>query len=46
MVEPVAQLSVFIAIGLGGLWFGEQVRARWAPSALVVLGAALLMLGR
>jgi drug/metabolite transporter (DMT)-like permease len=42
-VEPVAQLSVFIAVGLGGLWFGEPVRARWLPSVLVVLGAALLL---
>jgi drug/metabolite transporter (DMT)-like permease len=46
VVEPVTQLSVFIAIALGGLWFGEPVRTRWIPSALVVLGAALLMLGR
>lgn len=46
VVEPVTQLSVFIAIGLGGLWFHERVRARWLPAALVVCGAALLMLGR
>jgi drug/metabolite transporter (DMT)-like permease len=46
VVEPVTQLSVFIAIALGGLWFGEPVRTRWAPSALMVLGAVLLMLGR
>lgn len=43
IVEPVTQLSVFIAVGLGGLWFGEPVRARWLPSILVVLGAALLL---
>lgn len=42
-VEPVSQLSVFIAVGLGGLWFGEQTRTRWLPSALVVAGAALLL---
>jgi drug/metabolite transporter (DMT)-like permease len=46
VVEPVTQLSVFIAIALGGVWFSEPVRTRWIPSALVVLGAALLMLGR
>jgi drug/metabolite transporter (DMT)-like permease len=46
VVEPVTQLSVFIAVGLGGLWFHEPVRARWLPSALVVLGAALLMASR
>lgn len=43
VVEPVTQLGVFIAIGLGGLWFGEPVRARWLPSAMVVAGAALLL---
>lgn len=42
-IEPVTQLSVFIAVGLGGLWFGEPVKARWLPSALVVLGAVLLL---
>jgi drug/metabolite transporter (DMT)-like permease len=42
-VEPVTQLSVFIAVALGGLWFHEQVRTRWLPSLLVVLGAALLL---
>lgn len=46
VVEPVTQLSVFIAIALGGLWFGEPVRTRWIPGALMVLGAILLMLGR
>lgn len=46
VVEPVTQLSVFIAVALGGWWFHEPVRTRWIPSALVVLGAALLMLGR
>ena len=43
VVEPVTQLSVFIAIAMGGLWFGEQTRTRWLPSALLVLGAALLL---
>jgi drug/metabolite transporter (DMT)-like permease len=42
-VEPVTQLSVFIAVALGGLWFHEPVRTRWLPSLLVVLGAALLL---
>ncbi|GEM_PF-950062 len=44
VVEPVTQLGVFIAIALGGLWFGERVRARWLPAALVVGGAALLLI--
>lgn len=44
VIEPVTQLGVFIAIALGGLWFGEQVRARWLPSAMVVLGACMLLL--
>jgi bacterial/archaeal transporter family protein len=43
VIEPVSQLGVFIAIALGGLWFGEKVRARWVPSAMVVLGAVLLL---
>jgi uncharacterized membrane protein len=42
--EPVSQLSVFISIWLGGRWFGEPVSARWLPAALVVAGAALLVL--
>ena len=45
VVEPVTQLGVFIAIALGGLWFGERVRARWLPAALVVCGAALVLFG-
>jgi len=44
VIEPVTQLGVFIAIGLGALWFGEQVRARLLPSALIVCGAALLLI--
>lgn len=43
VVEPVTQLGVFIAIALGGLWFGEQVRTRWLPAAMVVAGAGLLL---
>jgi len=43
VVEPVTQLGVFIAIAFGGLWFGEPVRARWLPSAMVVAGAVLLL---
>ncbi|MCB1220767.1 MAG: hypothetical protein H7A35_05005 [Planctomycetales bacterium] len=43
VIEPVTQLGVFIAIALGGLWFGEQTRARWLPSAMVVAGAAMLL---
>jgi transporter family protein len=43
VIEPVSQLCVFIAIALGALWFGEQVRTRWLPSAMVVLGAVLLL---
>lgn len=46
VVEPVTQLSVFIAIYMGGLWFGEQTRTRWLPSMLLVIGAALLMWSR
>ena len=44
VIEPVTQLSVFIAVGLGALWFKEPVRARLAASLLVVAGAALLIL--
>ncbi|MBN2081556.1 EamA family transporter [bacterium] len=44
VVEPVTQLGVFIAIALGGLWFNEPVRARWLPAAMVVGGAALLLI--
>jgi len=43
VIEPVSQLGVFIAIGLGGLWFREPIRARWIPSAMVVAGAAMLL---
>ncbi len=43
VVEPVTQLSIFIALFLGGLWFNEPTRTRWLPSALVVVGAALLV---
>ena len=43
VVEPVSQLSLFIAIALGGLWFKENIRARWGGAVLVVVGAALLL---
>lgn len=43
VIEPVTQLGVFIAIALGGLWFGEQTRTRWLPGAMVVAGAAMLL---
>ncbi|MEZ5338231.1 MAG: EamA family transporter [bacterium] len=43
VVEPVTQLSVFIAVWLGGRWFGEQTHTRWLPSALLVVGAVLLL---
>jgi len=44
VAEPISQLSVFISMWLGGRWFGEPVHARWLPAALLVLGAALLVL--
>ena len=44
VVEPVTQLNVFIAVALGGLWFGERVRTRWLPSAMVVAGAVMLLM--
>lgn len=44
VVEPVAQLSVLIAVWLGGRMFGERTGLRWAAAALVIVGAALLML--
>jgi drug/metabolite transporter (DMT)-like permease len=43
VVEPVTQLGVFIAVALGGLWFAEPIRTRWLPSAMVVGGAAMLL---
>jgi uncharacterized membrane protein len=46
VIEPVTQLSVFIAILLGGLWFHEPIRTRWLPAMLVVIGAALVFAGR
>lgn len=45
VIEPVSQLSVFIAIWLGGRMFGERVKARYLPAALVVAGAAMVMWG-
>jgi len=43
-VEPVTQLSVLIAVGLGAWWFREPLRARWLAALLVVAGAVLLLL--
>ncbi len=45
VIEPVSQLSVFIAIWLGGRMFGERVKARYLPAALVVAGAAMVTWG-
>jgi drug/metabolite transporter (DMT)-like permease len=42
VAEPVTQLSVFVSILFGGLWFGENIRARWLPSVLIVVGVVLL----
>ena len=44
-VEPVTQLSVLLAVGLGAWWFREPLRARWAAALLVILGAVLLLAG-
>jgi uncharacterized membrane protein len=44
VAEPISQLSVFISMWLGGLWFGEPVHARWLPAILLVLGAVLLVI--
>jgi len=44
-VEPVTQLSVLIAVGLGAWWFKEPLRARWLAALLVVIGAVLLLAG-
>jgi transporter family protein len=45
VVEPVTQLSVLIAVWLGGRMFGERTGLRWVAALLVIAGAALLMLG-
>lgn len=45
VVEPVTQLSVLIAVWLGARMFGERTGLRWIAAALVIVGAALLMLG-
>lgn len=44
-VEPITQLSVLIAVGLGVWWFREPLRARWQAAVLVVAGAAVLLSG-
>lgn len=46
VVEPVTQLSVLLAVGIGAWWFREPLRARWVAAVLVILGAALLLWGR
>jgi len=43
VVEPVTQLSVLLAVGLGAWWFKEPLRARWVAALLVIAGAALLL---
>ncbi|MBN2080850.1 DMT family transporter [bacterium] len=45
VVEPVTQLSVLLAVGLGAWWFKEPLRARWVAALLVAVGAVLLLLG-
>lgn len=45
VVEPVSQLSVLIAVWLGGRMFGERTGLRWIAAVLVIAGAVLLMLG-
>jgi uncharacterized membrane protein len=44
VVEPVSQLSVLIAVWLGGRMFGEKTGLRWLAAVLVIAGALLLML--
>ena len=46
VVEPVTQLSVFLAMGLGAWWFGEKVHTRLWAAGFMVLGAFLLIYGR
>lgn len=43
VVEPVTQLSVLLAVGIGAWWFREPLRARWIAALLVIVGAALLL---
>ena len=43
-VEPVTQLSVLLAVGLGAWWFREPLRTRWLAALLVVVGAVLLLM--
>ena len=43
-VEPVTQLSVLLAVGLGAWWFREPLRTRWIAALLVVGGAVLLLM--
>ncbi len=43
VAEPVSSLSLFVTVYLGAVMFGEKVRGRVVPSALVVLGSWLLL---
>ncbi|MHB8947154.1 MAG: EamA family transporter [Bacillota bacterium] len=43
VAEPVSSLSLFVTAYLGAVMFGEKVRGRLVPSALVVLGSWLLL---
>ncbi|MHB8926863.1 MAG: EamA family transporter [Bacillota bacterium] len=43
VAEPVSSLSIFVTAFLGAAMFGEKVRGRLVPSALVVLGSWLLL---
>jgi transporter family protein len=45
IVEPVTQLSVLLAVGLGAWWFREPLHARWLAALLVIAGAAMLLAG-
>jgi drug/metabolite transporter (DMT)-like permease len=42
-VEPIGQLSLFVNMYIAALWFQEPVKHRVMPTALVVVGAGLLM---
>ena len=46
VVEPVTQLSVFLAMGLGAWWFGEKIHTRLWAALFMLVGAYLLIAGR
>jgi drug/metabolite transporter (DMT)-like permease len=46
LVEPIGQLSLFVNIAIGALWFHEAVGRRWLPAGLVAAGGALVLLAR